>query len=108
MAQYFEDHPGLDKRILEALEKGNLAFIDAQHIMVIRRLCAEAKAVPFAAYLADALLADEYDKIIVIGYHIAPLVYIHEKLKATGLKGYLVNGATKDKDRIEAVTQFQE
>ena len=108
VAQYFEDHPGLDKRILEALEKGNLAFIDAQHIMVIRRLCAEAKAVPFAAYLADALLAEEFDRVVIMGFHIAALEIIHAKLQAAGLKGYLVNGATKEADRITAKTEFQE
>ena len=105
---YFDEHPGLDARIVAALEAGNIAFVEAQHMMVVRRLCAEAKAVPFAAFLADALEAQEFDKVVVMGFHVAALEIIHAKLQAAGLKGYLVNGATKEKDRITAKTEFQE
>jgi len=105
--QYFSDHPGLDERILAALEAGGLKFIDAGHMMTIRRLCGEAKALPFAAYLKDALLSNEYDKVVVMGTHIGALETIHAKLQSAHIKGFLVNGSTGESERVLAKRAFQ-
>jgi hypothetical protein len=37
-------YPDLEKAILDAIEKGGLSFIDAQHVATLRRLVGEAKA----------------------------------------------------------------
>lgn len=104
---YFRDHPGLDARIIDALERGNLSFIEGAHLMTLRRLFAEAKALPFASYITEALKSGEIDKVVIMGYHVGALETIDAKLQAAGLKGYLVNGATPEWRRIEARDKFQ-
>lgn len=105
--KFFKEHPGLDARIVAALEAGNLSFIDNAHRMTLRRLFAEAKAVPFAAYLAEAIKNDEFDKVVVMGFHKSALETIYNKLRLAGLRGFLVNGDTPEAARVDARVKFQ-
>ena len=106
--KFFKEHQGLDERITAALEMGNLSFIDGAHLMTLRRLFAEAKAVPFVAYLVEALKNDEFDKVVIMGFHKSALETIFNKLRGAGLPGYLVNGETPEHDRVTARVGFQE
>ena len=106
--RYFKEHEGLDTRITAALEAGNLSFIDGAHLMTLRRLFAEAKAVPFAAYLVESLKNSEFDKVVVMGFHKSALETIYNKLRGAGLPGFLVNGDTPENDRVTARVKFQE
>jgi SWI/SNF-related matrix-associated actin-dependent regulator of chromatin subfamily A-like protein 1 len=108
IAQFFKDRPNLDSRIIDALDAGNLSFIDAGHLMTLRRLLAEAKAQPFAAHIIELLESGEIDKCVIMGFHVGALEAIHFKLAAAGLRGYLVNGSTSESLRSEACREFQE
>jgi SWI/SNF-related matrix-associated actin-dependent regulator 1 of chromatin subfamily A len=78
------EHPGLEEAILEAVERGGLSFLDAQHISTLRRLVGEAKA---PAYLD--LLKEEFsnglDKIVVFGIHQKAIQLIKDGLNQAGV-----------------------
>lgn len=103
-----KDYPGLEKAIMQAVEMGGLSFLDAQHIMTLRRLIGEAKAVPYGHMLLEELQSGATDKRVVYGIHVDALTSLRDFLRAHGVNVVLVNGSTKEKDRIEAVRAFQE
>ena len=61
-------YPNLEKAIIEAVEKGGLSFIDAQHVATLRRLVGEAKAPAFTELLLEEL-RDGLDNVVVFGIH---------------------------------------
>ena len=101
------DHPGLDAAILDAVEKGGLSFLDAQHVATLRRLVGEAKAPAYAAMLVDELKRGGKDKQVIFGLHTRAGQIVTEALKAEGIDGVTLIGSTSEKDRIEAVQRFQ-
>lgn len=100
------EFPGLDRAILDAVEAGNVSFLDAQHIGTLRRLTAEAKAPGFAEYLAETI-AGGLDKAVVMGTHVKALSIIRDVLEARGVKVVMLTGQTPNKERGEVVDQFQ-
>lgn len=108
VSAFFREHPGLDSRIQDALERGGLAFIDQGHLMTIRRLIGEAKAVPFASHLVSLLLSGELDKCVVMGVHVRALKHLEAELKMAGLDVVKIIGETGENERVRAVRRFQE
>lgn len=100
-------YPGIERAILAAVDQGGLSFLDAQHIMTLRRLIGEAKAVPYGYMLLEELRSGATDKRVVYGIHKDALISLRDFLWAHGVKAVLVNGDTREKDRIEAVRAFQ-
>lgn len=99
-------HPGLEKAIVDAVEKGGLSFLEAQHIATLRRLIGEAKAPAFAELLLEEL-RDGLEKVIVFGVHVRALGHIKQGLDKGGVRNVLVDGATSEKGRVEGVRAFQ-
>lgn len=100
-------HPGLDKAILEAVERGNLSFLDAQHIGTLRRLTGEAKAPAYGERVAD-MLDDGLDKIVIMGIHREALAIVRAKLAKRGFGSVLLDGQTPEAQRGDVVREFQE
>jgi len=100
-------HDGLERAIVEAIEKGGLSFIDAQHIATLRRLVGEAKA---PAYLE--MLKEEFDdgrgKTVIFGLHVAALRRISDGLSRHGVRCVELTGSSSERERIEAVRAFQD
>lgn len=100
-------HPGLDQAILDAIERGGLSFIDAQHVATLRRLVGEAKA---PAYLE--MLKEEFDdgrgKTVIFGIHVAAIRRIADGLSKHGVRVVEFVGASSEAQRIEAVRAFQD
>jgi SWI/SNF-related matrix-associated actin-dependent regulator 1 of chromatin subfamily A len=101
------EYPGLDKAIERAVEQGGLSFLDAQHIMTLRRLIGEAKAVPYAEMLLEELQSGATDKRVVYGVHVDALNMVYDYLVKHGIECVLNNGLTKERDRQGNVDKFQ-
>lgn len=99
-------YPGLDRAIVAAVESGGLSFLDAQHIMTLRRLIGEAKAVPYAEMLYGDLMGG-LDKAVVFGVHRAALMHVRDFLARKNIRSILVNGDTPQRVKDEAETVFQ-
>lgn len=84
VVELLRQHEGLEEAILEAIEKGGLSFIDAQHVATLRRLVGEAKAIPYADLLA-AEFEGGLDKMVVFGLHQQALLTIRARLEARGV-----------------------
>lgn len=100
------DYPGLEKSITDALEKGGLSFLDAQHIATLRRLVGEAKAPAFVELLAEELDAGT-EKVVVFGIHRKALDLIEEGLAKHGVETCRLDGQSSEKQREDAVQRFQ-
>lgn len=100
------EHPGMEKAVLEAVEKGGLSFIDAQHIATLRRLVGEAKAPAYAEILKEDL-SNGLDKVVVFGIHTRALDHIEGALRDAGIDCVRVDGRTAERDRTDAVALFQ-
>jgi len=99
-------HPGLEDAVVRAVEMGGLSFLDAQWLATLRRLVGEAKAIPYAAILADELRQTE-GKVVVMGIHKRALRDVQGQLAKEGFRSVLVNGDTPERERIAAVQAFQ-
>lgn len=100
------EHPGLDQKILAAIDGENgLSGLDEEHIAALRRLIGEAKAVPYASVLADELESG-LDKCVVFGHHRAALQSVGEVLTKRRHRWVSIQGGTSDADREEAVDAF--
>lgn len=99
-------HPGLEHSIMMAIEMGGLSFLDAQHLMTLRRLVGEAKAVPYAHMLIDELRSG-LDKRVVMGVHKQALATIRDLVARAGFHVVMITGETKETDRIAAMQAFQ-
>jgi SWI/SNF-related matrix-associated actin-dependent regulator of chromatin subfamily A-like protein 1 len=98
--------PGLDIAILDALKVGGLSFLDSQHIATLRRLVAEAKAVPYAELLFDELQNTD-EKFVVMGISKQALRHVQTYLLARGVNAVLVNGDVPEKHRGPLIEEFQ-
>ena len=98
--------PGLEGAIVEAVEKGGLSFLDAQHVATLRRLVGEAKA-PAYIELAAEELAGGLDKLVVMGAHKQALRMIRRGLEARGFSCVMIDGDTSESQRAVAVEAFQ-
>jgi SWI/SNF-related matrix-associated actin-dependent regulator 1 of chromatin subfamily A len=105
--QLLTEHPGLDKAILTAVETGGLSFLDAQHISTMRRLIAEAKAVPYVEMLLAELAEDPDRKVVVMGNSIAALETIQRLLSARKIWCVMIRGGVSEAARVDAVNVFQ-
>lgn len=100
-------HPGLEDAIVDAVERGGLSFLDAQHIATLRRLVGEAKAPAFVNLLVEEL-RNGLTKIVVFGIHRRALDGIESGLQRAGIRTVRFDGETGERDRREAVRAFQE
>lgn len=107
VVELLRQYPDLEVAILEAIDKGGLSFIDAQHVATLRRLVGEAKAPHYAAMLAEEL-SETRDKRVVFGVHVGALRRVRETLGQAGLDCVAITGETSERERIEAVRRFQE
>ena len=99
-------HEGLERAILEAIERGGLSFLDANHIMTLRRLVGEAKAPAFVNLIAEEL-ANGLDKIVIYGVHKRALQHVRDGLTKRGFGCVHIDGAVSERDRVSAVREFQ-
>jgi SNF2 family DNA or RNA helicase len=109
-------HPGLDAKIIEALnlareEDFSLASVmravDVEHVAVLRRLIGEAKALPYAANLVHELNSG-LDKMVVFGVHKSAAHILIAYLNQHGMQPVLVNGDTPEAHRQAYMRAFQE
>lgn len=100
------EHPGMEKAVIDAVEKGGLSFLDAQHIATLRRLVGEAKAPAFVELLKEEL-HNGLEKVVVFGIHTRALDHIENALRDHGIESVRVDGSTGDKDRGHNVELFQ-
>lgn len=101
-----KQHPGMDRAILEAVEHGGLSFLDSQHIMTLRRLIGEAKALPYAEMLLEEIRGGS-TKRVVMGMHVDALGMIRDYLIKHGVKCAIVNGTVTQKEADRAIYDFQ-
>lgn len=99
-------YPGMEKAVIEAIEKGGLSFLDAQHIATLRRLVGEAKAPAFINLIAEEL-ANGLDKVVIMGIHTRALATVRDGLTRRGVRCVHVDGQVREDHRIEAVNSFQ-
>lgn len=100
------EHPGLSDEIMEAVEKGGLSFLEAQHIATLRRLVGEAKAPAFLNLLLEEL-KNGLGKVVVFGIHRRALDHLYDGLQRAGIGVVRLDGGTAERDRVAAVEAFQ-
>lgn len=100
-------HDGLEQAILDAIEKGGLSFIDAQHVATLRRLVGEAKAFEYLEMLKGEF-DDGRGKTVIFGIHVAALRRISEGLSKHGVRCVEFTGSSSERERLEAVRAFQD
>lgn len=100
------EYPNMERAVLEAIEKGGLSFLDAQHIATLRRLVGEAKAPAFVNLLAEEL-DNGLDKVVVMGIHTRALHTVRDGLAKRGFRCVHLDGSTREDQRMEAVNAFQ-
>jgi SWI/SNF-related matrix-associated actin-dependent regulator of chromatin subfamily A-like protein 1 len=98
-------YPDLEGAIKEAVEKGGLSFLDAQHIATLRRLVGEAKAPAYVEMLKEEL-HDGLDKIVVFGLHVRALDRIFSGLTDAGFGVVRFDGSSSEVQRQSAVERF--
>lgn len=98
-------YPDLEKAILDAIEKGGLSFIDAQHVATLRRLVGEAKAPSYLEMLKEEM-KDGAGKRVVFGIHTAALRRIRGGLEDSGVGCTGITGETSERDRTAAMHAF--
>lgn len=102
-----KQYPGLEGAILTALEEGDLAGIDVEHIAMLRRLIGKCKAIPYAHMLKEELDSGA-GKRVVFGLHTEPLLFIRNHLFKNGYEAVIAIGDTPEHERQEAVRRFME
>jgi SNF2 family DNA or RNA helicase len=105
--QLLRAHPGMDTAIVHAVEQGGLSFLDSQHIATMRRLIAEAKALPYAEMLLDELRADPERKVVVMGNSREALKRVQDYLAKHRIWAVLLQGGVSAAAADAAVTSFQ-
>lgn len=104
--ELLSQYPGLEPAILHAVKVGGLSFLDAQHIATLRRLVAEAKAIPYAQLLWEELQNTD-QKYVVMGISKKALRDIQDFLTARQIVSVLVNGDTPERHRGPMIEAFQ-
>ena len=105
VAALMREYPDLEKAIIEAIERGGLSFLDAQHVATLRRLVGEAKAPSYLEMLKEEL-HDGAGKRVVFGIHTAALRRIRGGLEASGVGCTGITGETSERDRTRAMSAF--
>lgn len=100
-------HPGLDAAIIRAVDDGGLSFLDSQHVATLRRLIAEAKAIPYAEMLIDEIQSDPTRKVVVMGISRNALHSVQVALARQKIWAVLVQGGVSDGARQTAISSFQ-
>ena len=100
------EHPGMEQAVLDAVEKGGLSFLDAQHIATLRRLVGEAKAPAFVELLKEEL-ENGLHKVVIMGIHKAALAIVRDGLARDGIDCVYIDGSVGDGARVQAVDRFQ-
>lgn len=106
IARLLKDWPGLEQAILDAIERGGLSFLDAQHIATLRRLVGEAKA-PAYCQLAAEELRNGRDKLVIFTMHTRAAEIIASHLNSEGFPTTLFDGKTPERQRMAHVDSFQ-
>ena len=102
-----KEHPGLEQSIIDAVAQGGLSFLDAPHVMTLRRLLGEAKAIPYSHMVANEIMSGEVDKMVTIGFHRRALEIVTGFLRTCGVDSRLVMGGVSDRVTEEAIDAFQ-
>ena len=107
--EYIREHPGIDGAILRALDAGNLNRLsdEGQHIMTLRRLIGEAKALPFAHYLLEKM-QDGLRWPVVFAWHKNVLDLLEVFFTDKGFRIGRIDGQTAEGRRDKAVVGFKE
>lgn len=103
-----KQYPNLSQAIVDAVRAGGISFLDAQHIMTLRRLLGEAKAAPYAHILLNDIRTSPGEKFVVMGIHIDALAWVHSFLRSNGVRCVLVNGTVSDRQANKNVEEFQD
>lgn len=103
--ELIKQHPNLELAILIALEAGDLAGIEVEHIAMLRRLIGKTKAIPYTQMLREELMAGA-GKRVVFGIHTEALLYIRNNLQRHGIDSVIAYGETPEWERQEAVHRF--
>lgn len=106
--ELLRNYPGLSDAIMAAVDQGSLSFLDAQHLMTLRRLVGEAKAVPYAHLLAQELADGGYQKRVVFAHHKSAISHVRNYLALKGIQSVTVDGGVSERQRIEAQRRFAE
>lgn len=106
--ELLRNFPGLSQAIMQAVEQGSLSFLDAQHLMTLRRLVGEAKAVPYASLLAQELADGGYQKRVVFAHHKSAISHVRNYLAMKGIQSVTVDGSVSERQRVEAQRRFAE
>lgn len=101
-------YPTLSHAIVSAVRQGGISFLEAQHIMTLRRLLGEAKAAPYAHMLLDDLRITGNEKHVVMGIHVDALTFIYNFLRKHNIRCVLVNGTVSDRQADRAIREFQD
>jgi hypothetical protein len=101
-------YPTLNHAIVSAVRQGGISFLEAQHIMTLRRLLGEAKAAPYAHMLLDDLRITGNEKHVVMGIHVDALAFIYNFLRKHNIRCVLVNGTVSDRQADRAIREFQD
>ncbi len=108
IVNYLRQYPGLDQRIVQAVETGgSLAFDDNTHVATLRALIAEAKAPGYARLITDELKSGTIDKLVVMAHHRRAIQIVADHLEKSGIKVATIVGGTSEKARTDAVDSFQ-
>ncbi len=99
-------HPGLDAKIIEALDSDKgLRGLDAPYIATLRRLLGEAKALPYAHTLLGELEGG-LDKVVVFGHHRSALHSVRDYLWRHNIRCGLITGDTSEKEKTAVQDAF--
>lgn len=104
--ELLRQYPNLEQAIQEAIDKGGLSFLDAQHIATLRRLVGEAKAPAFVKLLLEEL-RDGLEKVVVFGIHRRALDIIAQGLQGAHISAVRIDGSTSERGRTTAIQRFQ-
>lgn len=100
-----EAYPNLEQAIIDALETGDITYLSADYIAVVRRLVGKAKAVAYAEMLKAELDAGA-GKRVVFCWHTEPLLHVRNYLAKYGYDVVIAYGATPEHERQQAVYRF--
>jgi len=98
-------YPDLEKRVVDAIQNGNIEQLNAEYIAIVRRLVGKAKAVPYAELLKNELDALP-TKRVVFCWHTEPLLHVANYLRKHGYGVVTAYGDTREADRQAAVQSF--
>lgn len=108
IVNYLRQYPGLDQRIVQAVEaEGALSFDDSTHVATLRALIAEAKAPGYARLITDEIKSGTIDKLVVMAHHRRAIQLVADHLTQAGIRTAAIVGGTSEKARTDAVQSFQ-